>query len=125
MSCLKLQVSFSLNFASLVSILRDNSSILLLAETVHDLDQTFVCSGKISPNLHFNRLLLLKIYTILAEKVYTDESCLTTLKIGAKFEEKLICCFKNDRNLVNFDPSTRSLNNLHFHWFLWHKVFNV
>ena len=29
-----------------------------------------------------------------------------TLKSGAKFEEKLIC-FKNDKNLVNFDPSTR------------------
>ena len=27
-----------------------------------------------------------------------------TLKIDAKFEKKLICCFKNDKNLVNFDP---------------------
>ena len=24
-----------------------------------------------------------------------------------KFEGKLICCFKNDKNLVNFDPSTQ------------------
>ena len=30
-----------------------------------------------------------------------------TLKIDVKFEEKLICCFKNDKNLVNFDPSTQ------------------
>ena len=30
-----------------------------------------------------------------------------TLKIDAKFEEKLICCFKNDKKLVKFDPSTR------------------
>ena len=29
-----------------------------------------------------------------------------TLKIDAKFEEKLICCFKNDSNLVKFNPST-------------------
>ena len=29
-----------------------------------------------------------------------------TLKIDAKFEEKLICCFEND-NLVKFDASTR------------------
>ena len=29
------------------------------------------------------------------------------LKIDAKFEEKPICCFKNDKNLVNFDPSTQ------------------
>ena len=30
-----------------------------------------------------------------------------TLKREAKFEEKLICCFKNDKNLVNFDLSTQ------------------
>ena len=29
------------------------------------------------------------------------------LKIDAKFEEKPICCFKNDKNLVNFDPTTQ------------------
>ena len=29
------------------------------------------------------------------------------LKSDAKFEEKLIFCFENDKNLVNFDPSTR------------------
>ena len=28
-----------------------------------------------------------------------------TLKINANVEEKLICCFKNYINLVNFDPS--------------------
>ena len=30
-----------------------------------------------------------------------------TLKSDAKFEEKLICCFKYDKNLVKFDPSTQ------------------
>ena len=30
-----------------------------------------------------------------------------TLKIDAKPNEKLICCFKNDKNLVKFDPSTQ------------------
>ena len=81
---------------------------------------------KISPNLYFNRLLLLKVYKILAEKKYTEELCLMTLKIDAKFEEKLlIFCFKNDKNLVDFDSSTWSLQNLHFHWFLLCKVFNV
>ena len=29
------------------------------------------------------------------------------LESDAKFEEKLICCFKNDKNLTNFDPSIR------------------
>ena len=30
-----------------------------------------------------------------------------TLKSNTKFEEKLICCFENDKNLVNFDPGTQ------------------
>ena len=30
-----------------------------------------------------------------------------TLKIDAKFEEKWICCFRNDKNFVEFDPSTQ------------------
>ena len=30
-----------------------------------------------------------------------------TLKSNAKFEETPICYFKNDRNLLNFNPSTR------------------
>ena len=40
-----------------------------------------------------------------------------TLKIHAKFEEKLICCFKNDPNLVNFDLSTQNCQNFQFDWF--------
>ena len=29
-----------------------------------------------------------------------------TLKSDAKFERKPNCCFENDKNLVNFDPSS-------------------
>ena len=35
-----------------------------------------------------------------------------TLKSDVKFGEKLICCFKNDKNLVNFDPSTQKVSNI-------------
>ena len=86
--------------------------------------QTFNCSRKISPNLYFDRLLLLKVYKISAKK-NTEELCLMTLKSDANSEEKLICSFKNDKNLVNYDPSRESLKNLHFDWFLLSKVFNV
>ena len=41
--------------------------------------QNFDCSPEISPNLYFDSL---------------------------KFEEKLIFCFKNDKNVMNFDMST-------------------
>ena len=30
-----------------------------------------------------------------------------TLKSDVKFEEKSICYFKNNKNFVNFDPSTQ------------------
>ena len=36
-----------------------------------------------------------------------EEIGLMVLKSGTKFEEKLIFCFKNDKNLGNFDPSTK------------------
>ena len=34
-----------------------------------------------------------------------------TLKSDEKFEEKPISCFKIDKNLVNFDPSTQASKN--------------
>ena len=70
--------------------------------------QTFSCSREISPDLYIHRLLLLKVYKISAKKKI-DELCLLTLKNDAKFEENLICFFKNDKNLVNFDLTTRFL----------------
>ena len=35
-----------------------------------------------------------------------------TKKIDAKLEEKLICYFKNNKNLVKFDPSTQKPSKL-------------
>ena len=87
--------------------------------------QTFDCSGEISPNMYFDKLLLLKIYKISAKKVQRSYINLMILKGDAKFEEKLICCFKNDKNLVNFDLSTRNSQNFYFDWFLLCKGCNV
>ena len=36
-----------------------------------------------------------------------EETCLMIAKSGAKFEDKLIFCFKNDKNLAKFYPSTK------------------
>ena len=71
----------------------------------------------ISPNLHLVWILLLKVYKISAKKS-TEELCFMTLKIDAKFEEKLICCFKTDKNLVNFDPSNQKSQK----FALWHVL---
>ena len=48
-----------------------------------------------------------------------------TLKRDAKFEEKLISCFKHDENLVNFDLSNWNSQNFYFDWFLFDTVYNV
>ena len=47
------------------------------------------------------------------------------LKSGAKFEEKPIFYFKNDKNLINFDPSTKKYKkHLHLDWSLLCKRLN-
>ena len=37
-----------------------------------------------------------------------------SMKSDIKFEEKPICCFKNDKNLVNFDPNTQKNQSFTF-----------
>ena len=47
-------------------------------------------------------------------------------KSGVKFEEKLVLCFKNHKNLVNFYPSIKRSKRLHLDWSLIYcKVYNV
>ena len=49
-----------------------------------------------------------------------------TMENDAKFEEELTCHFKIDkRNLTNFDPALKCLENLHFNRILFNKVYNV
>ena len=36
-----------------------------------------------------------------------------TLKSDVKFEEKSICCSKNDKNLKNFDPSNQKVSKIY------------
>ena len=47
-----------------------------------------------------------------------------TLKIDTKFKEKLICCFKNDKNFAKIDPNTRKSQKFALYWFLLCKKFN-
>ena len=86
--------------------------------------QTFHCSPKISPNLYFDRLLLLEVCKISAKKVQRsymsydpEESC--------KIWVNLTCCFKNGKNWWMLTRALKSLTNLHFDWLLLCKVFNV
>ena len=69
--------------------------------------QNLDCSGEILPNLCFDRLLLLKFYKISAKKVQRSYVS-WNWRVVQKFKEKPIFCFKNDKNLVNFDLGTKN-----------------
>ena len=88
MPYLKPQVSFSLNFASLFNARGGQSFVLFQLKlyliftkgTHHSAKfETFDCSGEISPNLYFDRLLLLKVYKVSAKKS-VKELCLIISK---------------------------------------------
>ena len=80
-------------------------------------------SGK-SENLHFDILLLSKVYYVWA-KNNTEELCVITLKNDPKFKEELTFCLKNGKEFGEFWPNTRKSQNLHFNGFLLTKVYNV
>ena len=70
--------------------------------------QILIRAPKNLKHLHFNGLLLNKVYNVWAKKSVL-EFCFMTLNIDATFEGKLTCVFKNDmRNLANFHPSSCS-----------------
>ena len=94
MSFFKQKTSFSLNFGSLISVMRDKSSVLfylklyiIWTKGAHQSVkvQTFDCSHKISPNLYCNRLL--KVYKILAKKY-------RGLSVSCDYDEKLFTLLK-------------------------------
>ena len=76
-----------------------------------------------SQNIHFNGLLLTKVYNVWAK---TEELCVIALKCDVIFKEKLIGGLKNDiRDLVNFHASSRKFENFYFDGLILSKTFKV
>ena len=83
----------------------------------------FHASSRKSENLHFDGLILPKLFKVLDQKG-TDKLCLNTLKSDEKFEDTLTLGSKNDtRNLVNFNASSGKSENLRFDVLLLPKVY--
>ena len=75
-----------------------------------------------SQNLHFNGLLLTKVFEL---KNYRG-ACVMTLKCDAIFKEKLTGCFKNDiRSLFNIHARSCKSENLHFAGLVMSKAYKV
>ena len=132
-SCLKPQVSFSLNFASLLSVTRDNSFVLfqlklymIWTKEVHQSArfETFDCSRELSPNLYFDRLLLLKVYKISAKNVHRSYVS-WHWRVMQNLREKRFVDSKMTRIWWILIRVLKILKNVHFNWSLSWKVYNV
>ena len=77
-------------------------------------------------NLHFNKLLLTKVYNVWAKKKVQRSYLSWHWRTIKKFEKKLTCGLENDtRNSANFHQSTRKFQNWDFDGILLSKVANV
>ena len=79
-------------------------------------------SSRTTDILYFDRFLLCNFYKVFDEKV--QKTYVSWHKSDAKFEEKLTLGSKNDMmNLVNFNKSTGTSENLHIDVLLLSKVY--
>ena len=86
--------------------------------------QTFNCSPKISPNLYFDRILLLKVYKISAKKIQRSYVS-WPWRVMQNLKKNWLIVSKMTRIWWILTRALKSLANLHFDWFLLCKVFNV
>ena len=136
-SCLKLQISFSLKFASLFNVISDNSSLYLFSWNCTRFGQKKPIKMQ---NFRFStaHMKFHQICTLI------DSFCWKYIKFQLKknrgvrvmshdteewykiWRKTDICCFKNDKNLVKISTGAlESLKNVHFDSFLLCKVYNV
>ena len=81
-------------------------------------------SGKISPNLYFDRLLLLKVYKISAKKV--QRSYVSWYwRLMQNLKKNRFVLLKVTGIWWIFIRALESLENLHFHWSLLCKIYNL
>ena len=124
---------FFLNVASLFSIMRDDSSILFELKLYmiwrkrtnqNAKFQTLDCSLNISPNLYFDRLLLLKLHKISAKKLQRSYVSWPG-RVVQNLKKNWHVVSKMTRIWWILTQALKSLRKVHFHWFLLCKVFNV
>ena len=115
MSYLKPQVIFSSNFPSLFSAMGDKSSVLFLLKA-YLIFSLIIFSAKVqnfrlsTAQVKFHQICTLISYLFrkyIKFQLKNNGEVIMKPKSDKRFEEKLIFCLKNDKNLVNFDPSTK------------------
>ena len=86
--------------------------------------QTFDCSGEISPNLYFDRLLLLKVYKVSAKKAWRNYVSWYQ-RVAQNLKRNLFFVSKMTRICWILIRALKSLKNVHFDWPLLCKLHNV
>ena len=81
-------------------------------------------SGKISPNLYFDRLLLLKVYKISAKKLQRNYVS-WYWRLMQNLKKNRFVLLKVTGIWWIFIRPLESLQNLHFHWSLSCKIYNL
>ena len=115
----KLQKSYVSKHWRVIQSLKKNW-LLVPKNNIRNFEHFNVSSGK-SENLHFDVLLLPKVYYVWAKKS-TEGLYVITLANKANFEDKLPCALKNDmKDLTNFDPTLESLKICTLIGYFWPK----
>ena len=132
MSYLELHVSFSLNFALLFNVMRDKSFVLsslklylIFTKEAHQNAkfQSFDCSVEISPNLYFDRLLLLIVYKIVAQKV--QRSYFSWYWRAENLKKNQFFLFKMARTWWFLIRALKNIKNIHCDWSLLCKECSI
>ena len=86
--------------------------------------QTFDCSGEISPNLYFDRLLLLKVYKVSAKKVWRKYVSWYQ-RVVQNLKKNLFFASKMTRTWWILIQALKGLKHLHFDWSLLCIAYNL
>ena len=132
LSFLKEQISFSLNFASLLCAVRHNSSFIsqlkfYVLSTKRACQNTnlvnFYLSSRKSKTLHFDGLLLFKSYKVSAKKV--QKLSLITLQSDAKFKKNWIAVSNMTWGICWIWPNHAKVWRFLFDGLFLYKVYKV
>ena len=81
-------------------------------------------SFRLSPNVYFDKLLLLKVYKISAKKVQRSYAS-WPWRVMQNLKKNRLLVSKMTRISVILIRALKSLTNLHFDWSLLYKVYNI
>ena len=97
----------------------------MIFTTYYNFTWFFDCSGEVSPNLCFDRLLLLKVYIKFRLKKVWRKYVSCYQRVVQNLKKNLFFVSKMTRIWWILIRALKRLKNLHFDWSLLCKVYNV